>query len=142
MSLSFPTLPEQPGPTARYSVFLYTSIYPVIFWYCWQREHLGVGAWCTPTTSTKPSALIGCRRWEIGDLGWGPRARHLVLTRPAVPLGGNQAVSRRTTGVYTYRAIKGARAGTQYQFYGFLNSNGSMVRAADRARWAFQTDTL
>ncbi|OCK94949.1 uncharacterized protein K441DRAFT_659394 [Cenococcum geophilum 1.58] len=70
MSLSFPTLPEQPGLTARYSVFLYTLIHPAIFWYCWQYKYLVVGArWTPPTSSTKLSALIGCRRYKIGDLG-------------------------------------------------------------------------
>ena len=116
MNLSFPTLPVQPGLTARYSVFLYTSIHPAIFWYCWQYKYLGVGAWCTPTTSTELSALIGCRRWEIGDLGWGRRTRHLdlFLHVPLFLWGGNHAASRRPAGVYiyTHRAIKGVRAGT------------------------------
>jgi hypothetical protein len=120
MSLSFPTLPEQPGLTARYSVFLYTSIHPAIFWYCWQYKYLVIGAWWTPTTSTKLSAPIGCRRYKIGDLGWGPRIRHLDLFLH-VPLslwGGNHATSRRPVGVYThtytYRAINGARAGKRH----------------------------
>jgi hypothetical protein len=48
----------------------------------------------------------------IGDLSWGPRKRHLVLTHPAVPLGRNHAASRRTIGVCTHDRVRiGARAG-------------------------------
>ena len=43
----------------------------------------------------------------IGDLGWGPRTRHLVLyyTRPAVPLGWKSCCKQadRKQGVYTDR---------------------------------------
>ena len=83
----------------------------------------------------KLSTLIKCRKWEIRGLGWGPKTKHLVLVLLFL-WGGNYAASRRPAKVYTYiyKAIKGARAGKQqHQFYGFLNSNGSMAYTADRA---------
>jgi len=40
--------------------------------------------------------LIRYKRWEIGDLGWGPRTRHLVLVLLFL-WGGNHAASRKTT---------------------------------------------
>ena len=58
----------------------------------------------------------------IGDLGWGPRTRHLVLFQfKFVPLflwGGNHAASRKTTSkVYTHTGYRARRAGI-YNSYG------------------------
>ena len=87
MSLSFPTLPEQPGLTAVFRLPL----------------HLWLGMY-------------------IGDLGWGPRTKYLVLFQfKFVPLflwGGNHAVSRKTAGkVYTRTGYRARRAGI-YNSYG------------------------
>ena len=56
----------------------------------------------------------------IGDLGWGPRTRHLVLyyTRPAVPLGWKSCCKQEDrrrihTHTHTQGIQMGARAGTQ-----------------------------
>jgi hypothetical protein len=38
---------------------------------------------------------------EVGDLGWGPRTRHLVTFVPLFLWGRNHAASRRTIGVYS-----------------------------------------
>ena len=84
--------------------------------------------------NTKLKTLIGCKKWEIGDLSWGPKTRHLVFVLLFF-WGGNHAASRRPAGVYTHIGqLREQRAGKQrHQFYGFLNSNGSMVHTADRA---------
>ena len=109
MSLLFPTLPKQPGLTLQHFVFLYTlsPSYILVL-----LAALGAKAWWTP--STKLSTLIRCRRWEIGDLGWCPRTRHLVLI--FIPLflwGGNHAASKRPAGVYIHTHI--GRSGEQGQ---------------------------
>ncbi|OCK87268.1 uncharacterized protein K441DRAFT_671096, partial [Cenococcum geophilum 1.58] len=74
----------------------------------------------------------------VGDLGWGPRTRHLVY--PAVPLGWKVRSYRNGScckqgdykrRVYVYRA---GRAGTHTAIHGNLQTHGSMVRTADRAR--------
>ena len=54
----------------------------------------------------------------IGDLGWGPRTRHLVIyyTRPAVPLGWKSCCKqevRRRIHTHIQGIQMGARAGTQ-----------------------------
>ena len=92
MSLLFPTLPKQPGFT---------------LWYCFPPPHhpvsdmIGSIGRGLVNLSIKLKTLIGCRKWEIGDLGWGPRTRHLVFVLLFL-WGGNYAASRKTTSnVYT-----------------------------------------
>ena len=79
MSLSFPTLPEQPGLTARYSALLYTLIHLLL--------------------------EIGNRGPGLGPQDKAPR---FISHVPLFFWGGNHAASRRTAGVYTYiyRAFK------------------------------------
>jgi hypothetical protein len=59
-----------------------------------------------PGLTARYSALL--YTLGIGDLGWGPRIRHLdlFLHVPLFLWGGNHAASRRTAGVYTHRAFK------------------------------------
>jgi len=73
---------------------------------------------------------------EDRDLGWGPRTRHLDLfLHVSLSLwGGNHAASRRPAGVYTYTGRSREQGQAHYQFYGNLNSSGSMVRAAGQDR--------
>ena len=94
MSLSFLTLPKQPGLTLWYSVFLYliTQQYSDIIGSI-RRGLVNPG--------TKLSMLIEYRKWEIGGLGWGLRTRHLVFV-PLFLWGGNHTASRRPAGVYTH----------------------------------------
>ena len=77
MSLSFPTLPEQPGLTTRYSALLYTLIHLLL--------------------------EIGNRGPRLGPQDKAPR---FISHVPLFLWGGNYAVSRRTAGIYTYRAFK------------------------------------
>ncbi|OCK98032.1 uncharacterized protein K441DRAFT_654939 [Cenococcum geophilum 1.58] len=83
-----------------------------------------------------PSSSTSLAGMCIGDLGWGPRKRHLVLTRPAVPLGRNHAASRRTIGVcmHVYRVFEWEQGQDYINSTVITNSTGSMVRMADRAR--------
>ena len=55
-----------------------------------------------PGLTARYSALL--YTLGIGDLGWGPRIRHLdlFLHVPLFLWGGNHAASRRTAGVYTH----------------------------------------
>ena len=54
--------------------------------------------------NTKLKTLIGYRKWEIRDLSWGPRTRHLEFV-PLFFWGGNHAASRKTTKcIHIYRA--------------------------------------
>ena len=50
--------------------------------------------------NTKLKTLIRYKRWEIEDLGWGLRTRHLVFVLLFL-WGGNYAASRKTTATYT-----------------------------------------
>ncbi|OCK87175.1 uncharacterized protein K441DRAFT_671158 [Cenococcum geophilum 1.58] len=59
-----------------------------------------------------------------GGLGWGPRTRHLVLTRPAVPLGR----------IRIHKAFEWEQGQDYINFTALTNSEGSMVRAVDMAR--------
>ena len=67
----------------------------------------------------------------IGDLGWGPRTRHLVFTT-LVPLflwGGNYAASRRTAGGYTYIGHLNGSKGRHTRPYGNLTAIYNQVEA-------------
>jgi len=92
MSLLFPTLPKQPGLTAWYSALLYTSIH------LYSSTIGSVG---------EVARTIGCRRYGIGDPGWGPGTKHLDLFLYVLLFlwGGNHAASRRPVGVYTHTHI-------------------------------------
>src|SRR5436853_3843964 len=108
MSLLFPTLPEQPGLTARYSALLYTLIHLLL--------------------------EVGSRGPGLGPQDKAPR---FISHVPLFLWGGNHAASRRTAGVYTHRAFKweqGQAHKTLRQPHGNLQLSGSMVRMADRAR--------
>ena len=54
--------------------------------------------------NTKLKTLIECRRWEIKDLSWGPKTRHLVFILLFL-WGENHAASRKTTAtcIHVYR---------------------------------------
>ena len=92
MSFLFPTLPKQPGLTAWYSALFYTLI------------HL---YFSTIGSIGKAERIIKCRRYRIGDPGWGPGTRYLNLFLYILLFlwGGNHAVSRRPAGVYTHTHI-------------------------------------
>ena len=77
ISLSFPTLPEQPGLTARYSALLYTLIHLLL--------------------------EVGNRGPGLGPQDKAPR---FISHVPLFLWGGNHAASRRTAGVYTHRVFK------------------------------------
>ena len=106
ISLSFPTLPEQPGLTVRYSALLYTLIHLLL--------------------------EIGNRGPGLGPQDKAPR---FISHVPLFFWGGNHAASRRTAGVYTHTGhLNGSKGRHTRQFYGNLQLRGSMVRMADRAR--------
>ena len=75
--------------------------------------------------NTTLKTLIGCKRWEIRDLGWGPKTRHLVFVLLFL-WGGNHAASRKTTAtcIYIYRGKDRITTTSQYSF---TISKGSMV---------------
>ena len=75
--------------------------------------------------NTKLKTLIGRKRWKVGDLGWGPRTRHLVFV-PLFLWGGNHAASRKTTAtcIHIYRMERQ----DHINFIVFTTSKGSMVR--------------
>ena len=93
MSLSFPTLPEQPGLTVRYSALLYTLIHLLL--------------------------EIGNRGPGLGPQDKVPR---FISLRPAIPLGWKlcckQEDRRR---IHTQGIQMGARAGTQDNFTAIYN---------------------
>ena len=102
MSLSFPTLPEQPGLTAWYSALLYTLIHLLL--------------------------EIGNRGPRLGPWDKAPRSFSYV---PLFFWGGNHAASRRTAGVYTHTHIghSNGSKGRHTRPYGNLTAIYNQVEA-------------
>ena len=109
ISLSFPTLPKQPGLTARYSALLYTLIHLLL--------------------------EIGNRGPRLGPQDKVPR---FISSCPAILLGWKSCYKqedyRRIHTDKAFRWEQGQTHKTLQQSYGNLQSSGSMARMADRAR--------
>ena len=95
MSLLFPILPKQPGLTLQYC--FPPPHYPASN----MIDNIGRGL---VNLNIKLKTFIRCKKWKIGDLGWGFKTRHLVFVLLFF-WGGNYATSRKPARVYIYTYI-------------------------------------